>query len=344
MTQPKKVLKISIALCTYDGAKFLAEQLNSFLKQTRLPDELVVGDDCSNDKTVQIIEDFAKIAPFPVRLEINKKNLGSTKNFEQTILHCTGDLIFLSDQDDVWLPKKIEKVAAEFEKSDKIGMVFSDAELVGENLELLGCNLWDFSFTIEEQRKVKQKKILEVLIDRNVVTGATMAFRARFRESFSPIPVTIPLIIHDGWIALVSAAKADIVAINEPLIKYRQHGKQQLGIDWQLKRKPKQLVKPYNLEDPIRWQKNDLERLAKLEEVVREYSQLKQKENKFSIEQLIKFLIQKGNQKIEHWTVRKNLPSKRIKRVFPILRELKTKRYHLYSRGFISAVKDLLLH
>ena len=92
-------MKVSIALCTYNGSEFLGEQLASFLTQTRLPDEIVVCDDCSLDSTVQILDDFAAHAPFPVRIYRNEKNLRSTKNFEQAIDLCEGDIILLADQE-----------------------------------------------------------------------------------------------------------------------------------------------------------------------------------------------------------------------------------------------------
>ena len=103
-------MKISIALCTYNGEKFLREQLDSFSVQTRLPDEVVVGDDCSTDRTVEILEEWAKTAPFRVEIVRNPQNLGYEKNFEQTMLRCTGDVIFPSDQDDVWLPEKLSRL------------------------------------------------------------------------------------------------------------------------------------------------------------------------------------------------------------------------------------------
>src|SRR5262249_10160572 len=105
--------KISIALCTYNGAKYLSSQLESYLAQTCLPDEVVVCDDCSQDETVTILNDFAIRAPFPVRILVNDQNLGSTKNFEKSISLCSGEIIFLSDQDDVWMPNKIERVSSE---------------------------------------------------------------------------------------------------------------------------------------------------------------------------------------------------------------------------------------
>src|SRR5215207_2518174 len=101
------MVRISIALCTYNGEQYLQQQLDSFVAQSRPPDELVVCDDRSTDRTVPIVEDFAKRAPFRVELVINETNLGSTRNFEKAIGLCTGDIIFLADQDDVWLPEKL---------------------------------------------------------------------------------------------------------------------------------------------------------------------------------------------------------------------------------------------
>ena len=132
-------MKLSIAMCTYNGASYLQEQLDSFLWQTRLPDEIVVCDDCSQDETVEILKEFAANSPFPVHLHVNKTNLGLTKNFEKAIGKCTGDIIFLSDQDDVWLPERLEKFEAAFQKDADVGLVFCDAYLVNEKLESLNC-------------------------------------------------------------------------------------------------------------------------------------------------------------------------------------------------------------
>ncbi len=102
--------KVSIAMCTYNGQRFLAQQLQSFLDQTVQPDELVVCDDVSSDDSVAVVEAFAARAPFAVRVFRNPQNLGYIRNFEQAIAQCTGDLVFLCDQDDVWDPHKIEKL------------------------------------------------------------------------------------------------------------------------------------------------------------------------------------------------------------------------------------------
>ena len=135
--------RISVALCTYNGASFLDAQLDSYLTQTRLPDELVVCDDQSSDATLALLDGFAKRAPFPVRLHHNQARLGSTKNFEKAIGLCTGDLIATSDQDDVWLPDKLALSEAAFAKSPEIGLIFTNAEVVDQGLEPLGHRLWD---------------------------------------------------------------------------------------------------------------------------------------------------------------------------------------------------------
>ena len=103
-------MKVSIALATYNGAKYLKQQLDSFQAQTCLPDELVVCDDCSKDNTVEILEEFKETASFIVIIIQNESNLGYTGNFEKAISLCSGNLIFISDQDDVWFNNKIETI------------------------------------------------------------------------------------------------------------------------------------------------------------------------------------------------------------------------------------------
>ncbi|MDQ3818842.1 MAG: glycosyltransferase family 2 protein, partial [Acidobacteriota bacterium] len=188
-------------MCTYNGARFLREQLESIAGQTRRPDELVVCDDRSTDETVRVLEEFAATAPFPVRLKVNERNLGSTRNFEQAISLCTGDLIALSDQDDVWLAEKLERIEEEFERRADIGLVFTDALVVDEELRPLGYTLWQkLGLDGEEQRRIKSGRSLDILLTGWTVTGATMAFRALYSELFIEIPEDL-MMIHDGWIA-----------------------------------------------------------------------------------------------------------------------------------------------
>lgn len=121
-------------MATFNGAKYLQEQLDSFLWQTRLPDELVVCDDGSTDATPQILEAFRQQAPFAVRIYRNEANLGYIKNFEKALSLCMGDIIFLSDQDDVWFCDKVETMAAILAKRQDIFVLQTDMVLADKNM------------------------------------------------------------------------------------------------------------------------------------------------------------------------------------------------------------------
>ena len=178
-----------------------------------------------------------RIMGVPVRLHFNPETLGSTKNFEKAIGLCAGDVIALSDQDDYWLPEKLARVEEALSSALDVGMVFSDAEIVDESLHPLGCRLWQYlKFERGEQKSVRGGNAFDLLLARNIVVGATMAFRSRFKELILPIPDEFDLrfddgriLIHDGWLSLLISATAGVAVIDEPLIMYRQHPKQQVG-------------------------------------------------------------------------------------------------------------------
>src|SRR5688572_4846600 len=216
-------------MCTYNGARFVREQLDSIAAQTRLPDELIICDDASQDSTVEIIRAFSAHAPFPVRLVINEQTLGSTSNFEKATGLCSGEIIAFADQDDVWKPEKLHLLEVEFAKRPDVGLVFSDAEIVDEKLHPIGHRMWnEVGFGERQKQLIREGRALDVLLPGWSVTGATMAFRSKFRNLILPIPTSLPM-IHDGWIALMVAAVAEVEFIDEPLILYRQHSGQQIG-------------------------------------------------------------------------------------------------------------------
>jgi glycosyltransferase involved in cell wall biosynthesis len=223
-------MRLSIALGTYNGAAYLKEQLESFAAQTRPPDEVVISDDQSTDNTTRLIEEFAATADFPVRLSVNESNLGIAKNFEKAISLCRGDVILLSDQDDVWHSDKLESVEQIFEARPQLSLVFSNAELVDETLKPFPETLFDrLDFNGRNQRLVKSGRTLDMQLRVNRICGFTVAFRANFKELILPISGDGPL-IHDGWIVLLIAAAGEIDFINRPLVKYRQHSRQQCGL------------------------------------------------------------------------------------------------------------------
>ncbi len=320
-------MKISIALCTYNGEFFLEEQLNSFLAQTRLPDELIICDDLSTDSTLQIIEKFSNQAPFQVRSFVHPENIGSTRNFEQAISHCQGDFIFLADQDDYWLPEKIEMTMQEFEKNKAVGMVFTDAELVNEKLQPLNRKLCDLTY----QKADRNEIFFNLLLKKHIVTGATMAFRKEFVEKIMPIPTTIPNLIHDAWISLVIAANAEVKFIDKPLIKYRQHANQQLGIAGQFKKGEKSYQKS------IAYLFQEIDRLNYLQDYLQNFPYFRDKNS----DDLIKIQLLEKRDLIAHFEARMTLPTNKLRRAMAIIAEFKTGRYTKFSNGWMSAVKDI---
>ena len=222
---------ISIALCTYNGARYLQQQLDSIADQTLLPGELVACDDRSSDETVEILKAFSGIAPFPVRIHVNDSNLGVARNFEKCTSLCTGEIIALCDQDDAWKPDKLEKLAEALNKNPEAGFVFCDAELVDETLTPLKRHLWDAkpnNFSQMERRDFAHSSQFPHLLKKNMVTGACMMFRASLVPHIVPIP---PSWIHDYWIAAIAAALGRRgIVVDEPLVLYRQHQDQQIGV------------------------------------------------------------------------------------------------------------------
>jgi len=327
-------MKISIAMCTYNGAAFLPAQLQSIMAPSRPPDELVICDDASTDNTRTLLEDFAAKSSIPVTLHFNEQNLGSIKNFERAITLCTGDVIALSDQDDVWRNDKLERFETVLNSSPTAGLVFSDADIVDENLNPLNRRMWDeVGFDIHKRKLVQMGRALEVLITGWTVTGATMAFRSRFVKLSLPIPDEIAM-IHDGWIALTIAAVADVVALEDPLVHYRQHARQQIGAPARKEAAPG-LRGTQGIETAFH-RRNSSAELHKILETLE--ARLLAHANEFDTRKALSFV----SDYTFHLNVRANLPQRRLNRLPSILRELLSLRYHEYANGFKSAAKDLV--
>ncbi len=326
-------MKISVAMCTYNGARYLREQLQSIAAQTRPPDELVICDDQSADATREIISHFAASASFPVHLHANDQNLGSTKNFERAIGLCAGDIIALADQDDVWLPEKLRRIEECFEREPAVGLVFTDAEVVDEDLKPLGYRLWQsVGFDEAARRLVTSGRVLDVLLPGWTVTGATMAFRAGFRNLVLEIPTDLAL-IHDGWIALLIASVARVSFIDAPLIKYRQHARQQIGA-----KERQDEVAVAGLDGA----REALRRANSYDEMIAIGTRAQQRLAELSDAYQSKDALAKLEQRLKHLRARANLPPGKLSRARCVLRELLSRRYHLYSNGVYSAVKDLV--
>ncbi|QDU23055.1 glycosyltransferase family 2 protein [Urbifossiella limnaea] len=220
-------MRVSVALCTYNGERFLPAQLASIRGQDRLPDELVACDDGSTDRTVELLRAFAAESPFRVRVEVNPTRLGSSDNFARAVSHCTGSLIALCDQDDVWHPDKLATQEAALAADPGANFAFSDADVVDEHGEPLGYTLWrSIGFGRREQKQFAAGEGFECLLRRYRVTGATLMVRAALRELLLPVPRGW---VHDAWFALVLSAVGRGIPVAEPLVHYRRHGGQQVG-------------------------------------------------------------------------------------------------------------------
>lgn len=220
---------VSVAMATCNGGAYLEAQLASLVAQTRLPEELVVCDDASDDDTAARLDSFAASAPFAVRFERNPSRLGITRNFEKAASLCRGEIVFLADQDDVWLPDKIEKLVRALEDDARAGAVFSDGEVVDAGEETLGYGLWEaLDFRASEQRSVREGRAHEVFLRHVVAAGTTMAFRARFLPLLTPFPDLRSA--HDAWIAFLISAVSEVAILDAKLIRYRLHADNQIGL------------------------------------------------------------------------------------------------------------------
>ena len=310
--------KISIAMCTYNGERFLADQLASIAQQRRLPDELVVCDDQSTDRTVPILREFAASAPYPVRLVVNQRNLGYTANFAQAIRLCDSELIALSDQDDIWHPDRLERSVREF-SNPETALIFSDADLIDARNRPLRGTLWRrLGFLGHRQQDLLRGRFV-VLAKHRFVTGATVMFRAALRERFLPIPAGW---VHDEWIVLVVAAFAELHPIQQPLIRYRVHGAQQVGFSNKLK---------------IRAHGNHWVRLA---ESARELDQLCEFLSATRSQQRQE-VLPAYQQHLQFLRFRSALPASQAKRLVPVLTHLSG--YGAHASGLKSVLKDLVI-
>ena len=221
---------ISVALCTYNGEKYIRQQLDSILSQTMPVDEIVIHDDRSTDSTYEILSWYASQYS-QIKLIRNIQNVGYKKNFEEALRDCNGDYIFFSDQDDVWA---MDKVAESVEYLRTTGMygAFTDAHLIDQNGENMGITLfshqqlWPYI-----ENDLLQKFLFEVLcLKGNFVTGATLVITKAAKELVLPYRTAL-IMAHDGWIALKLSSMGKLGYINKTLMSYRIHPKQQAGLD-----------------------------------------------------------------------------------------------------------------
>ncbi len=323
---------VSVAMCTYNGAKYLAEQLESIARQSHPVDELVVCDDRSTDGTIAVLKKFAADAPFPVNIHINEENLGSTRNFDKCLGLCQGEILVLCDQDDVWAQDKVQRQVDYLAAHPGHEAVFSNAYLIDDQGQRLDHMLWDnFGFNSERQAKWKSGKAKDLLFESYIVTGATLAVRKRALSYLSPFPVHLNPYIHDAWMALVLSLNDKIGFISDPLLSYRVHASQQVGFG--------QKLEPVTLKD--RWKRNRDKKIGP----IRQRAQLLKAliAALEQVEGVSSSSLTRLKELQVHFQTRASLPENRLGRLKPAISELVQGRYAFSSRHWwLPFLGDLL--
>lgn len=321
--------RVSVAMATYNGARFVDEQLHSIAEQTRLPDELVVCDDESSDDTMERLERFASEADFEVRVHRNAPRLTTSPNFEKAVSLCTGDIVFLADQDDVWRPEKIEALCRVLDENPSAGAVFCNGRVTDADLKPLYMDLWKAQFfSSRERQMVRSGRSVEVFLRHVVAAGTTMAFRTRYRDLYLPFPALRDC--HDAWIAFTIAAVADFHILDRDLIDYRIHGANQFGL------------RELTLREQLAHARKQID-VGAFTYAVDFFTAARERlaENAdFPCSDRVLGLI---GEKIDHSRVRDGMSARLPSRVPQIFAEAIGRRYSRYSYGFKSIAQDLFL-
>jgi len=319
---------ISVALCTYDGAAFIEEQLRSILGQSLRPVEIVISDDGSVDGSMIVVERVIQAwragnadADIGIRLIKNGAPLGVTANFEQALASCTGELVALCDQDDVWVPDRLERMSQEFERRPDLLLLHSDARLVSTDGSPLGLTLFQaLNISAFERASVRNGLAIDVLLRRNIVTGATVMVRREFIEFARPFPAPW---LHDEWLAMVAAAIGRVDFLAQTLTDYRQHGSNQIGASKVTIRE-----KLARLSEP---------RGARNWRLLSRASALNARAEVFSPD-----IRRKIAEKFTHEQFRSGLSDSRMPRLIPIISALLRGSYSRYGLGLRDALRDLV--
>lgn len=225
-------VSISVVMATYNGEKYIEEQLRSLSEQKQLPDEVIIIDDCSTDHTIEKIKEWKESCGLNVIVEQHNKNCGVNITFQEAVQLAKSDIIMVCDQDDYWHKDKILETSKYFENG--VGLVVCDANIVNENLQRAGMTMYKYiKFPVKFKKnvgyvKLSPDKASQLLLKRNYVTGMCMAVRRELLNDIFPIPQSM---VYDTWIAWNVAQSEDLIFINKTLVEYRQHGNNAVGTE-----------------------------------------------------------------------------------------------------------------
>jgi len=223
----KNAANVEILLATYGGEKYIAELLESLLNQTYPNLRILIRDDGSKDSTLSILQNFAHSHPNKISLISDGKNLGVIGNFSELLKYSSADYVLFADQDDFWLPNKVElSVKRLQEMEQKYGvdsplLVHTDLHVVDQNLQTIHRSFWSFTKINPNFSKLNR------LLVQNCVTGCTMTLNRALIHLSYPIPQNV--LMHDWWIALIATSFGHIDYLSSPTLLYRQHQSNTLG-------------------------------------------------------------------------------------------------------------------
>lgn len=221
-------MKISVALCTYNGEKFLKQQLESILNQKVKVDEIIVCDDVSTDSTLSILNHYQLVFPVIFKVFTQNENIGYVRNFEKALSLCNNEIILLCDQDDLWAENKVEKTVAYFHKNPEIDLVAHQLGLLDSIEEKK--TFWELKNFGAEEKNYKSEKLLEhILTKGNVFPGMSLAMRKSFLERSLPLQKIDKIIIHDYELIIKALKENRFGILDEILGFYRQHENQSIG-------------------------------------------------------------------------------------------------------------------
>ena len=319
--------KVTIALATYNGGKFLPAFLASIDQQTHRPCELVVCDDGSSDGSLEVLNEYSREASFPVRILAAHGHRGVVGNFSRAIAASRGEWIALADQDDVWRPIKLERLVQEA-ANPTVMAIFSDAEVVDEHRDPLGYTMWEqIGFGGRRRAQCLEDRPWEALFKDPVVSGATMVFRRELAPLIFPIP---DFWMHDAWIAQISASQGQLVAVPTPLIEYRQHNSNVIG------------GRKVPLFGQVR-RAGSIGRLGLVERELRRYEELRDRLATFPATTRRDRMLTLCDAKLNHLLRRSRVPSARIRRVPSVLREWLNGNYARFAKDWRNIAADLLM-
>ena len=320
-------VRVSVVVCTYNGEKYVTDQLKSILDQTRPPDEIIISDDGSTDSTLQIAAEFTSSSSGPQslvwRVETRRTPLGVSGNFTSALKKARGEFIALADQDDVWEPDRLEKGLAQFH--DGVILVHSDATLIDASGRPTGTLMSALRLTSSERRNLLSGRALDALLRRNVVTGATTIIRSSLLEHALPIPEGW---VHDEWLALVAAAERGVVFQEDPLVRYRQHGNNEIGAS-----------KTDYDEATRRLREKRSEFFAR--KLRRNHGIAALLDNKPAWLDSVAHSSLAAKVEFDQW--RSTLPSSRVRRLVPVVLRWFAGDYGRYARGYMDVIRDIAL-